>query len=281
VERAGDIALSVLGFFDSGFGGLSVVREIRRKLPKHSLVYVGDNARTPYGGLPADTIYKYTIQGVVELFHRGASVVVLACNTSSSVALRRIQRQHLAVHHPGKRVLGIVIPTAEEVSRLSVTKVIGVLATEVTVTSYAYPQELHKIDPVVTVIQQACPLLVPMIESGKLDDVEAVVQTYVDQLLEQDSRIDTILLGCTHYALIEDTIRRVVPDKIRVVSQGAIVAEKLQDYLMRHPEFGKSLDLSGSASFLTTAYSNEMKLLATRFYGSPINMETVSITASE
>ena len=274
--RAGDIALSVLGFFDSGFGGLSVVREVRKKLPKHSLVYLGDNARSPYGGLSAETIYRYTMEGIVELFHRGADLVVLACNTSSSVALRRIQQHHLAVHHPNKRVLGIVIPTAEEVSRLSVTKVIGVLATEVTVASYAYPQELHKIDPSVTVIQQACPKLVPMIEAGELGNIGEEVRTYIDQLLEQDERIDTVLLGCTHYALIESTIREIAPARIRVLSQGAIVAEKLADYLERHPEFEQWMDLSGEATFLTTKYSESMKTLATRFYGTPIVMETIA-----
>jgi glutamate racemase len=274
-DQAGDIALSVLGFFDSGFGGLSVVREIRKRLPKHSLVYLGDNARTPYGGLPPDTIYQYTLEGVIELFQRGANVVVLACNTSSSVALRRIQQQYLPVHHPDKRVLGIVIPTAEEVSRLSVTKVIGVLATEVTVMSYAYPQELYKIDSAVNVIQQACPLLVPMIEAGELENVEDVVASYFDQLMAQDSRIDTVLLGCTHYALIERSIRKVIPQRLRVVSQGAIVADKLADYLDRHPEFASSMDHSGAATFLTTEYSDRMRRLATLFYGSPIVMETI------
>jgi glutamate racemase len=280
VGRAGHIALSVLGFFDSGFGGLSVVREVRKRLPKHSLVYLGDNARTPYGGLPPETIYRYTMEGVVELFHRGADLVVLACNTSSSVALRRIQQQHLSVHHPNKRVLGIVIPTAEEVSRLSKTKVIGVLATEVTVNSYAYPHELHKIDPSVTVIQQACPNLVPMIESGDLGNIAGEVRTYMDELLDQDARIDTVLLGCTHYALIESTIREIAPAEIRVASQGAIVAEKLEDYLERHPEFGEWMDLSGEAKFLTTKYSDSMKALATRFYGSPIVMDTITIGTS-
>ena len=270
--------MNVLGFFDSGFGGLSVVREIRKRLPQHSLVYLGDNARTPYGSLPADTIYRYTLEGVVELFNRGANVVVLACNTSSSVALRRIQQQYLPVHHPDKRVLGIVIPTAEEVSRLSVTKVIGVLATEVTVTSYAYPQEVYKIDPSVNVIQQACPLLVPMIEAGQLESVVPVVQSYFNQLMEQDSRIDTVLLGCTHYALIESAIRGIVPPEMRVVSQGDIVAEKLVDYLERHPEFGRDLDLSGAGTFLTTEYSDRMKTLATRFYGSLIVMETIQLS---
>ena len=276
MERAGNIALSILGFFDSGFGGLSVVREVRKRLPKHSLVYLGDNARTPYGGLSAETIYRYTMEGIVELFHRGADLVVLACNTSSSVALRRIQQQHLAVHHPNKRVLGIVIPTAEEVSRLSVTKVIGVLATEVTVNSYAYPQELHKIDPAVTVFQQSCPRLVPIIESGELGNISDEVRTCMDQLLDQDTRIDTVLLGCTHYALIEDSIREVVHAHIRVVSQGAIVAEKLADYLERHPEFGELMDLSGKTTFLTTKYSEGIKTLATRFYGSAITMETIT-----
>ena len=274
--RAGHIALSILGFFDSGFGGLSIVREVRKRLPKHSLVYLGDNARSPYGGLSAETVYRYTMEGIVELFHRGADLVVLACNTSSSVALRRIQQQHLAVHHPNKRVLGIVIPTAEEVSRLSVTKVIGVLATEVTVASYAYPQELHKIDPSVNVIQQSCPRLVPMIEAGELENIGEEVRTCMDQLLDQDTRIDTVLLGCTHYALIEESIRNVVPAEIRVVSQGAIVAEKLADYLGRHPEFGESMDLSGETTFLTTKYSESMKTLATRFYGSAIMMETIA-----
>ena len=267
--------MSVLGFFDSGFGGLSVVREVRKRLPNHSLVYLGDNARTPYGGLPAETIYRYTMEGVRELFHRGADLVVLACNTSSSVALRRIQQQHLAVHHPNKRVLGIVIPTAEEVSRLSATKVIGVLATNVTVNSYAYPQELYKIDPAVTVVQQACPKLVPMIEAGNLEHIDGEVRTYMEQLLEQDERIDTVLLGCTHYALIESTIRTIAPTKIRVVSQGTIVAEKLADYLERHPDLADPVDRSGEATFLTTKYSDQMNALAARFYGAPIVMETI------
>jgi glutamate racemase len=275
--RAGDIALSVLGFFDSGFGGLSVVRDVRKRLPRHTFVYLGDNARTPYGGLSPETIYQYTLEGVLELFDRGANPVVLACNTSSSVALRRIQQQFLPFHHPGNRVLGIVIPTAEEVSRRSVTKVIGVLGTEVTVASQAYPQEIYKIDVSVKVIQQACPLLVPLIESGELGKAEDEVRPYIEQLLEKDKRIDTILLGCTHYALIQDEIRRIVPPEIRIVSQGGIVAEKLEDYLVRHPEFGSKLELSGEATFLTTEYSGRTRMLATRFYGEAIALRTVEL----
>ena len=270
--------MSVLGFFDSGFGGLSVVREVRKKLPNHALVYLGDNARTPYGGLSPETIYGYTLQGVVELFNRGANPVVLACNTSSSVALRRIQQEFLPVNHPDKRVLGIVIPTAEEVSRRSVTKVIGILATEVTVASQAYPQEIYKIDSSVDVIQQACPLLVPLIESGELGQAEGVVRPYIERLLGNDRRIDTILLGCTHFALIEETIRKIVPPEIRIVSQGTIVADKLENYLARHPEFGTQMELTGVATFLTTEYSGRTATLATQFYGSPIVMETISLS---
>jgi len=269
--------LSILGLFDSGFGGLSVVRNVRKELPELTFAYLGDNARTPYGGLPADTIYKYTLEGVIHLFDRGADLVVLACNTSSSVALRRIQQQYLPIHAPAKRVIGIVIPTAEEVSRQSVTKVIGVLATEVTVTSEAYPQEIFKIDPAVEVIQQACPLLVPLIESGNLEEARKTVEGYIRQLLNQDSRIDTILLGCTHYALIEDSIRQLVPGRIRIVSQGEIVANKLADYLLRHPEFGTTIERSGQSTFLTTAMTSRIETLATQFYGAPIVMQIADI----
>jgi glutamate racemase len=269
--------LSVIGFFDSGFGGLSVVREIRRQLPKFSFIYLGDNARSPYGGLSRDTVFQYTLEGVLELFQRGADLAVLACNTSSSVALRRIQQEYLPLHFPDRRVLGIVIPTAEEVSRLSVSKVIGVLATEVTVNSDAYPQEISKIDAAVEVRQQACPLLVPLIEAGELQKAAESAGRYIHELLAQDKRIDTILLGCTHYALIADSIRSIVPAEIRTVSQGAIVAGKLADYLTRHPEFGTTLEQTGDAIFLTTAYSGRIQNLAAQFFGSPIVMSTITL----
>jgi glutamate racemase len=267
----------VIGFFDSGFGGLSVVREIRRMLPQYSTVYLGDNARTPYGSRGLEVIYRYTLEGVVELFDRGTELIVLACNTSSSVALRRIQQQFLPVHHPEKRVLGIVIPTAEEVSGLSKTKTIGILATEATVSSQAYPQEVFKIDHEARVYQQACPLLVPMIESGEFEKARLAASEYVERLLRQDERIDTLLLGCTHYALIEHLIRELIPSRIHVVSQGTIVALKLADYLRRHPEMETRLDRSGTQQFLTTEYSDRIQRLGTQFFGGPIVMETVSL----
>ena len=270
-----DIVVGVLGFFDSGFGGLSIVREIKKRAPRYSIVYLGDNARTPYGSRGPEEIHRYTLEGVIELFNRGAELIVLACNTSSSVALRRIQQEFLPARHPEKRVLGIVIPTAEEVSRLSRSKVIGILATEATVASQGYPQEIHKIDGQVHVHQQPCPLLVPIIEAGELENMGSAASKYVQSLLEKDGRIDTVLLGCTHYALVEDVIRSLVPRGIQVVSQGPIVGQKLADYLRRHPEIEARLDLSGKETFLTTKYSGRIQGLATQFYGRSITLETI------
>ena len=267
----------MLGFFDSGFGGLSVVREIQKNLPRNSFVYLGDNARTPYGSRPLDVIHRYTLEGVIELFNRGAELIVVACNTSSSVALRKIQQEYLPKYDPTKRVLGIVIPTAEEVSSLSTSKVIGILATEATVNSLAYPQEILKIDAKVQVHQQACPLLVPIIESGELDTAAIPARHYVESLLQKDPRIDTILLGCTHYALIEHALRELIPPEIRLVTQGSIVATKLVDYLKRHPEMERRLDKSGHETFLSTEYSPRIQKLATQFFGKPVTIETVRL----
>ena len=267
----------MLGFFDSGFGGLSVVREIQKNLPRNSFVYLGDNARTPYGSRPLDVIHRYTLEGVIELFNRGAELIVVACNTSSSVALRKIQQEYLPKYDPTKRVLGIVIPTAEEVSSLSRSKVIGILATEATVNSLAYPQEILKINAKVQVHQQACPLLVPIIESGELDTAAIPARHYVESLLQKDPHIDTILLGCTHYALIEDALRELIPPEIRVVTQGSIVAGKLADYLKRHPEMEQRLDKSGRETFLSTEYSPRIQKLATQFFGKPVTIETVRL----
>ena len=269
----------MIGFFDSGFGGLTIIKEIRNRLPNYSTVYLGDNARTPYGSLPPAQIYRYTLEGVTELFRRGAELIILACNTSSSVALRRIQQEYLPANYPDKRVLGIVIPTAEEVSRRSQTKVIGILATEATVASVAYPQEIYKIDSNVRVYQQACPLLVPMIESGEFEDMGAVLNRYIERLLQQNSDIDTILLGCTHYALIRDTVSSLTPPRIRVLSQGEIVAEKLADYLKRHPEIEARLQSEGAQSYLSSENGDRIQRLGTQFYGAPIVIESIRLGA--
>jgi glutamate racemase len=267
----------VIGFFDSGFGGLSIAREIRSTLPRYSIIYFGDNARTPYGSRGSEIIYRYTLEGVAELFRRGAELIILACNTSSSVALRKIQQEFLPASYPARRVLGIVIPTAEQVAFLSHSKTIGILATEATVASRSYLDEFYKINREVRVFQQACPLLVPMVESGEFEGVSSLIKEYVGSLLVQDSRIDTILLGCTHYALIESEIRRQVPSGIKVVSQGAIVAEKLADYLRRHPEIEQRLDTAGTEIFFTSEYSPRIQRLGTQFFGSTISMTTIVV----
>jgi glutamate racemase len=271
----------VLGFFDSGFGGLSVARAIRKRLPGYSLVYLGDNARTPYGSRAPELIHQYTLEGVRALFARGAELIVVACNTSSSVALRRIQQEYLPRHYPDRRVLGIVIPTAEEVSSLSRNRTIGILATEATVNALAYPQEIHKVDPEVRVYQQACPLLVPIIESGELQEAEHPARHYVDRLLAQSPDIDTVLLGCTHYALIEPLLRALAPSPIRVVSQGPIVAAKLEDYLRRHPEMERRLDRRGVETLLSTELSPRIQRLAAQFYEAPVALERVVLAAED
>jgi len=267
----------VLGFFDSGFGGLSVVRKIREALPRHSFVYLGDNARTPYGSHSLDVIHRYTLEGIIELFNRGAELIVVVCNTSSSVALRKIQQEYLPNHHPDRRVIGTIIPTAEEVSSLTRSKVIGILATEATVSSLAYPQEILKIDPEVRVYQQACPLLVPIVESGDLHAAAVPASRYVEGLLGQDPQMDATLLGCTHYALIEHIFRELIPPEIRIVTQGEIVARKLVDYLRRHPEMDRRLEKSGGQHFLSTECSPRIQTLATQFFGMPVSIETTRL----
>jgi glutamate racemase len=267
----------MIGFFDSGFGGLSILRQVRSALPHYSALYLGDNARSPYGSRGADIIHRYTLEGVMELFRRGAELIVLACNTSSSVALRKIQQEYLPRHAPDKRVLGIVIPTAEEVARISANRTVGILATEATVASQSYRDEIRKIDAEVRVLQQPCPLLVPIVESGELEKAEPQAKTYVDALLRQDRRIDTVLLGCTHYALIKSAIRQAIPPQIQVVSQGRIVADKLTDYLRRHPEMERRLDTRGTETFLTTEYSPRIQRLGAQFFGARIPMETITL----
>lgn len=272
----------MIGFFDSGLGGLTVLKDVEKLLPEYSYLYLGDNARTPYGSRTAETIYSFTTQCVHELFARGAELIVLACNTASSSALRRIQQEFLPKHHPGKRVLGILIPMAEEAPELSDTKHIGILATEATVASRAYIIEIAKIDPRVTVFQQACPLLVPIIELEGLEweGLDLILKKYVHQLLAQDGSIDTIILGCTHYAILKERVQKFAGGGIRVVSQGTIIAEKLQDYLLRHPEIESRLNRTRSKTFLTTEASDRTKHLARLFFDDSISMESICLPDS-
>ncbi|MBI4474696.1 MAG: glutamate racemase [Acidobacteria bacterium] len=269
----------MIGFFDSGLGGLTVLKEVEKLLPQYSYLYLGDNARTPYGSRSQETIYEFTTDCVRELFSRRAELIILACNTASSSALRSIQQRFLPEHYPDKRVLGILIPVAEEAPRLTRTKHIGVLATEATVASRAYIIEIAKADPDIKVFQQACPLLVPIIELEGLEweGLDLILEKYVRQLLAQSREIDAVILGCTHYAILKDRVERLVGPDIQVVSQSSIVAAKLKNYLERHPEIERRLEKKRERIFLTTESSERTKHLARLFFNSPIEMDSVSL----
>jgi len=279
----------MLGFFDSGLGGLTILKETIRLMPNYSYIYLGDNARTPYGSHSQDVIYKFTSQGVARLFDEGARLIILACNTSSSVALRRLQMEFLPEYYPDKRILGVIIPTAEEAVKMTNSKEIGVLATEATVHSFVYPREITKLDSEIKVHQQACPLLVPIIEAGELEweGLDLIIKKYVNQLFcaqgasasggERSSAIDTLILGCTHYELISDIIKKHVPDSVKIFNQARVVAEKLKNYLERHTEISERLGKGGKRDFLSTEDFWRVKDLFRKFYGEKINPRKVSL----
>jgi glutamate racemase len=243
-----------IGVFDSGYGGLTVFKSIAKLLPQYDYVYLGDNARAPYGNRSFKTIHQYTWECVQDLFEMGCPLVILACNTASAKALRTIQQQDLKNEDASKRVLGVIRPTAEVIGNYTQTKEIGVLGTKGTVQSGSYSLEIANFFPEVKVYQQACPLWVPLIENGEYDKPGAdyFVQKYLEQILAQSANIDTLLLACTHYPLLEDKIRAYLPDHIQVVSQGDIVAQSLSNYLQRHPEMESKLTKNGQQQFFTT-----------------------------
>ena len=244
----------MIGVFDSGFGGLTILQDLRRSLPDYDFLYLGDNARAPYGSRSFETIFRYTLQCVRELFSRGCPMVILACNTASARALRSIQQQVLPVEFPDRRVLGIIRPTTEEIGKFSHTGHIGIFATAGTVSSNSYQIEISHFFPKLTVTQHACPMWVPLVENGEMgtEGSRFFVKKEVEALLKKDPEIDTVLLACTHYPLLEKEIREALPPGVRLVIQGQIVADKTVDYLNRHPEMDARLSRSGKTRFLTT-----------------------------
>jgi glutamate racemase len=256
-----------IGVFDSGYGGLTVLKEMREKLPEYDFLYLGDNARAPYGSRSFDVIYQYTWQAVQALFDRDCSLVILACNTASAKALRNIQRLKLPELYPDRRVLGVIRPSTEELDKHTKTKHVGVLATEGTIRSNSYEIELGKFAPDLVVNQHACPMWVPLIENNQFDTPGGVyfIQNDLVQILEKDPKIDTILLGCTHYPILLEQLQRLLPDHIEVLAQGKIVADSLADYLVRHPEMEQLCSKGGSVRYLTTesasAFSEKASLL--------------------
>ena len=261
-----------IGVFDSGYGGLTVLKEIEKQLPDYDYLYLGDNARAPYGTRSFETVYEYTLQCVKKLFDMGCPLVILACNTASAKALRNIQQKDLPLIAPEKRVLGVIRPTTEVVGKYSKTGHIGVLGTTGTITSNSYPIEIAKFYPNMVVHQEACPMWVPIVENNEIesDASDIFIRKNLENLLSKDKNIDTIILGCTHYPLLMTKIKQHLPDNIKLVSQGEIVAESLVEYLKRHDELEQKCTKGGSIEFFTTDSSENFDSAASMFYGKPV-----------
>ena len=284
----------MIGVFDSGFGGLTILKDIRRVLPQYDYLYFGDNARTPYGTRSFEVVYEYTLQAVKYLFAHGYNLVVLACNTASAKALRTIQQVDLPLlapsldnsDLPSKRVLGIIRPTVEAIGDYTKTGHVGVLATPGTVASDSYPIEIHKINPDMAVTQQACPMWVPIVENAEFQSPGAdyFVKKYLQEILEKDPQIDTLLLACTHYPLLRPKIEQALaeltadnPHSISLLSQGDRVAESLKDYLIRHPELEKQCSKSGTCNYLTTESESKFAQSAVIFMGEDICVRHIEL----
>lgn len=246
--------LNPIGVFDSGYGGLTILAELQQKLPQYDFLYLGDNARAPYGPRSFDVVYEFTLEAVEYLFNQGCELVVLACNTASAKALRTIQQKDLPNLFPTKRVLGVIRPSTEAIGEYSITNHVGILATEGTVKSESYVIEIGKFSPNTIVSQHACPIWVPLIENNKhfSEAGKMLIKEDVEKLLEKDNQIDTIILACTHYPILKDYIQSIVPENVQIVAQGAIIAEKLEDYLTRHPEIDQKCSKTGTTRYLTT-----------------------------
>lgn len=261
-----------IGIFDSGYGGLTVMKEIVTELPQYNYLYLGDNARAPYGNRSFETVYQYTLQCVRWFFDQGCPLVILACNTASAKALRTIQQNDLQHLNPDNRVLGVIRPTTEIVGTYTKTKEVGVLATNGTVQSKSYEIEIEKFFPEVKVYQQACPMWVPLIENNEHTSPGAdyFVKEYTEALMQQSSNIDTVLLGCTHYPLLEQKIKSYLPPSVTVLSQGAIVAASLKDYLSRHQQLESRISRGAERAFYTTDSPADFNAHARLFYGAEI-----------
>ncbi len=268
-----------IGIFDSGFGGLTVLKEIAAVLPQYDYLYLGDNARAPYGSRSFETVYHYTLEGVKALFERNCHLVILACNTASAKALRTIQQKDLPHLAPQKRVLGVIRPTAELIGKYSRTNHIGILGTSGTVNSESYLVEIEKIFPNVVVTQEACPLWVPLIENNEhlSKGADYFIEKHVQQLMRKDSAIDTIILACTHYPIIATRIKQFLPPHVQLIAQGPIVSTSLVDYLQRHPELETKCSQQGSRVFLTTDLADTFSKSGALFFGEAIHAQTVVI----
>lgn len=263
---------SPIGVFDSGYGGLTILKELVNSMPEYDFLYLGDNARAPYGSRSFETVYEYTLECVNTLFDKGCELIVLACNTASAKALRTIQQKDLPLIDSKKRVLGVIRPTTEIIGNFSKSKEVGIFATSGTVQSQSYIIEIEKFFPELTVFQEACPMWVPLIENNELNNVgtDFFVKRHVDNLFQNSKNIDTIILGCTHYPLLKGNIEKFIPPHVTLLTQGKIVADGLKDYLHRHPEMNNLISKNQNIQFFTTDNSEQFNVHASLFYGSPV-----------
>lgn len=269
-----------IGIFDSGYGGLTVMKEIVRELPEYDYIYLGDNARAPYGTRSYETVYRYTWECVQWFFGQGCELVILACNTASAKALRTIQQQNLMGKYRDKRVLGVIRPTAEVIGELTRTGNIGILATPGTVDSGSYPMEIRKFFPDLGVYQEACPMWVPLVENNETSGpgVDYFIKKHLQHLLDQHLHIDTLLLACTHYPLLLEAIQKNLEQEVKVISQGEIVARSLADYLQRHPEIEARCSRNRQRAFFTTDSPKGFDMKAALFYGSTLKSAHVDLS---
>lgn len=278
-----DSSCGPIGIFDSGYGGLTILKEIRKALPQYDYIYLGDNARAPYGTRSFDIVYRFTLESVKYLFAQGCRLVILACNTASAKALRTIQQHDLPEIAPSRRVLGVIRPTVERLGEYTATGHVGIFGTPGTIQSESYDMEITKLHPAYHPVGHACPMWVPLIENGEADNdgADYFVKQEIFRILDKDPEIDAIILGCTHYPLLYDKIRHFLPRNIALIPQGEIVAQSLADYLRRHPRMESLLtrcnDGKGSCTYLTTENNAKFSTMASLFLGEPINATTIEL----
>lgn len=264
--------MTPIGVFDSGYGGLTVLRELVNQLPRYDYLYLGDNARAPYGTRSFDTVYRYTLQCVKWLLEQNCPLIILACNTASAKALRTIQQNDLQKLNPKARVLGVIRPTTEVIGHHTKTNTIGVLATTGTVQSQSYVLEIEKFFPGMNIVQEACPMWVPLVENNEhtSEGADYFIQKHIQNALQTDPDVDVLLLACTHYPLLKDKIQKYLPEHVKLLSQADIVAHSLKDYLDRHPEIESAISKGGERIFYTTDSTADFDAKATTFFGEPV-----------
>lgn len=266
-----------IGIFDSGYGGLTILEKIREALPQYDYIYLGDNARNPYGTRSFEIVYEFTQQAVCKLFEMGCHLVILACNTASAKALRSIQMNNLPTLDPDRRVLGVIRPTVECIGGITKNRHVGILATAGTIKSESYPLEIHKLFPDIQVSGTACPLWVPLVENNEAqhDGADYFVQKYIHELLSKDPEIDTVILGCTHYPLLLPKIKQFMPSHVQIITQGELVAESLKDYLRRHTKMAERCTQGGICQYYTTEAEEKFSESASTFLKKNVEVERI------